>query len=132
MAIHSSQVQTQTQQQVQTLSPQQILAVKLLELPTVELEERVHAELLDNPALEEGKEPSEDGLHDDEGGRLCHRPGRRAEYRLRGGPLAGRLPHRRRHTRLQAAGEQPLERRQARRHPFLGQRLFLRNPERTA
>ena len=67
MAIHSSQVQTQTQQQVQTLSPQQILAVKLLELPTVELEERVHAELLDNPALEEGKEPSGDDLHGDEG-----------------------------------------------------------------
>ena len=38
MAINSRQVQTQAQQQVQTLSPQQILAVKLLELPTVELE----------------------------------------------------------------------------------------------
>ena len=59
MAINSRQVQTQAQQQVQTLSPQQILAVKLLELPTVELEERIHSELLDNPALEEGKEPSE-------------------------------------------------------------------------
>ena len=38
-----------------------------MELPTVELEERVHAELLDNPALEEGKEPSGDDLHEDEG-----------------------------------------------------------------
>ena len=66
MAIHASQVQTQTQQQVQTLSPQQIFAVKLLELPTVELEERVHAELLDNPALEEGKERSGDDLQQDE------------------------------------------------------------------
>lgn len=55
--------QVQTQQQVQTLSPQQILVVKLLELPTLELEERIHSELLDNPALEEGKEPSED--HED-------------------------------------------------------------------
>lgn len=55
MAQSSRQVQTQAQQQIQTLSPQQILAVKLLELPTVELEERVRAELLDNPALEEGK-----------------------------------------------------------------------------
>ena len=54
----SRQVQTQTQQQVQTLSPQQILVVKLLELPAVELEDRVRAELLENPALEEGKEPS--------------------------------------------------------------------------
>lgn len=58
MVQHSRLEQTQAQQQIQTLSPQQILAVKLLELPTVELEERIHAELLDNPALEEGKESS--------------------------------------------------------------------------
>ena len=64
MAINSRQVQTQAQQQVQTLSPQQILAVKLLELPTVELEERVRAELLDNPALDEGKEPSDETDND--------------------------------------------------------------------
>lgn len=63
MTQYSRQVQTQAQQQVQTLSPQQILVVKLLELPTFELEERIHSELLDNPALEEGKEPSED--HED-------------------------------------------------------------------
>ena len=56
MAQGSRQVQTQAQQQIQTLSPQQILVVKLLELPAVELEDRVHAELLENPALEEGKE----------------------------------------------------------------------------
>lgn len=56
MAQASRQVQTQTQQQVQTLSPQQILVVRLLELPAVELEDRVRAELLENPALEEGKE----------------------------------------------------------------------------
>ena len=59
MAQNSRQIQSQAQQQIQTLSPQQVLLVKLLELPTVELEERVHAELLDNPALEEGKDPSE-------------------------------------------------------------------------
>ncbi len=59
MAQNSRQIQSQAQQQVQTLSPQQVLLVKLLELPTVELEERVHAEILDNPALEEGKETSE-------------------------------------------------------------------------
>ncbi len=63
MTQYSRQEQTQAQQQVQTLSPQQILVVKLLELPTLELEERIHSELLDNPALEEGKEPSED--HED-------------------------------------------------------------------
>lgn len=56
MAQGARQAQQQAQQQVQTLSPQQILAVKLLELPAVELEDRVRAELLENPALEEGKE----------------------------------------------------------------------------
>ena len=56
MAQGSRQIQSQVQQQVQTLSPQQILVVKLLELPAVELEDRVRAELLENPALEEGKE----------------------------------------------------------------------------
>lgn len=68
MAINSSQVQTQGQQQTQTLSPQQIMVVKLLELPTVELEERVRAELLDNPALEEGREHSDDMQDDSQEG----------------------------------------------------------------
>ncbi len=60
MAQGSRQVQSQTQQQVQTLSPQQILVVKLLELPAVEMEDRVRGELLENPALEEGKEETTD------------------------------------------------------------------------
>ena len=55
MAQGSRQIQTQAQQQIQTLSPQQILVVKLLELPAIELEDRVRAELLENPALEEGR-----------------------------------------------------------------------------
>ena len=59
MGQGSQQIQTQNQQQLQTLAPQQILVVKLLELPTVELEERIRAEILDNPALEEGKENTE-------------------------------------------------------------------------
>ncbi len=58
MAQGSRQIQSQAQQQIQTLSPQQILVVKLLELPAVELEDRIHAELLENPALEEGHEES--------------------------------------------------------------------------
>ena len=41
MAQGSRQIQSQAQQQIQTLSPQQILVVKLLELPAVELEDRV-------------------------------------------------------------------------------------------
>ncbi|WP_321519530.1 RNA polymerase factor sigma-54 [uncultured Bacteroides sp.] len=56
--------QIQSQQQIQTLSPQQILVVKLLELPAVELEDRIRAEILENPALEEGQEEgaAEDSL----------------------------------------------------------------------
>ena len=65
MSQGSHQIQTQAQQLAQTLSPHQILVVKLLELPTMELEERVRAEILDNPALEEGKEITEQN-HDDE------------------------------------------------------------------
>jgi RNA polymerase sigma-54 factor len=62
MSQNAYQTQAQMQQMLQTLSPYQVLMVKLLELPTVELEERIRAEVLDNPALEEGREPS---LHDD-------------------------------------------------------------------
>lgn len=66
MAQGSRQIQSQAQQQIQTLSPQQILVVKLLELPAVELEDRVHAELLENPALEEGQdEGAADNLSED-------------------------------------------------------------------
>ena len=58
MSQGSHQIQTQAQQLLQTLSPYQVLVVKLLELPAMELEERVRAEIFDNPALEEGKETS--------------------------------------------------------------------------
>ncbi|MDE5759579.1 MAG: RNA polymerase factor sigma-54 [Bacteroides sp.] len=68
MAQGSRQVQTQAQQQVQTLSPQQILVVRLLELPAVELEDRIRGELLENPALEEGREETpEDEYSNDNG-----------------------------------------------------------------
>ncbi|NDV64144.1 RNA polymerase factor sigma-54 [Bacteroides sp. 224] len=66
MVQGSRQIQSQSQQQVQTLSPQQILVVKLLELPAVELEDRIHAELLENPALEEGKDDTSDNISDSE------------------------------------------------------------------
>lgn len=54
MTQENRQTQSQGQSQVQTLSPQQMLAVKLIELPIVEMEQRVRDEILDNPALEEG------------------------------------------------------------------------------
>jgi len=44
----------------QKLSPQQIQFIKLLQIPTVELEARVEAELESNPALEEGRDESND------------------------------------------------------------------------
>ena len=46
--------QEQKLQQRQTLSPQQIQAIRLLELPEIELEEQIKQELIDNPALDEG------------------------------------------------------------------------------
>lgn len=80
--LKNSQIQTQTQLQVlsQSLSPQQVLEAKILELSTIELEDKIRAELDDNPALEEGyedrlnnddneenynSEPLEESPHDD-------------------------------------------------------------------
>ncbi|WP_080902742.1 RNA polymerase factor sigma-54 [Parabacteroides sp. Marseille-P3160] len=56
----------QLQQKLQQkLSPQQIQLIRLLELPTMEMEERIKHELEENPALEEGKESlPEDGADD--------------------------------------------------------------------
>ncbi|MDH6303537.1 RNA polymerase sigma-54 factor [Parabacteroides sp. PF5-5] len=51
----------QLQQKLQQkLSPQQIQLIRLLELPTIELEERVKHELEENPALEEGQDIPDD------------------------------------------------------------------------
>ena len=59
----------QLQQKLQQkLSPQQIQLIRLLELPAIELEERIKHELEDNPALEEGKDIADDFERtDDEG-----------------------------------------------------------------
>lgn len=46
----------------QKLSPQQIQFIKLLQVPTAELEARIEEELEINPALEEGKESAADEL----------------------------------------------------------------------
>lgn len=48
------------QKQQQRLSPLQMQVIKLTELPNVELEERIKQELVDNPALDEGREDSDD------------------------------------------------------------------------
>ena len=44
------------QKLLQKLSPQQIQVIKLLELPALQLEQRIKKELEENPALEEGAE----------------------------------------------------------------------------
>ncbi len=42
------------QKLLQKLSPQQIQMIKLLEIPSMQLEQRIKAEIEENPALEEG------------------------------------------------------------------------------
>jgi RNA polymerase sigma-54 factor len=51
--------QSLQQKLLQKLSPQQIQLMKLLQLPTMELEVRIKEELEANPALEEGQEQEE-------------------------------------------------------------------------
>ncbi len=48
--------QRQLLKQQQTLAPQQIQMVKLLELPTLQLEQRIKQEIEENPVLEEANE----------------------------------------------------------------------------
>lgn len=50
----------------QKLSPQQIQFIKLLQIPTAELESRIEEELEINPALEEGKEEINNETNEDE------------------------------------------------------------------
>jgi len=44
------------QKLLQKLSPQQIQLIKLLEVPTIQLEQRIKKEIEENPVLEEGRE----------------------------------------------------------------------------
>ena len=55
--------QSQQQRLLQKLSPQQIQLMKLLQIPTANLEERIKEEMEENPALEyqaEGEEPNDE------------------------------------------------------------------------
>lgn len=57
----------QLQQKLQQkLSPAQIQVIKMLEVPTLELEERIRQELEENPALEEGVEAENDSENEDD------------------------------------------------------------------
>lgn len=57
--------QSLQQKLLQKLSPQQIQLMKLLQVPTANLEERVKEELEENPALEMGEEGNEDEFGED-------------------------------------------------------------------
>ena len=56
--------QTLQQKLLQRLSPQQIQLMKLLQIPTANLDERIKEELEENPALEVTEEGGEDGACD--------------------------------------------------------------------
>jgi RNA polymerase sigma-54 factor len=58
--------QNLTQKLEQRLSPQQIQLMKLLQVPTLELDQRIKQEIEENPALEEGAEESDDFDQDDD------------------------------------------------------------------
>lgn len=50
----------------QRLSPQQIQLMKLLQVPTMELDQRIKQEIEENPALEEGAESNDDEYDNDD------------------------------------------------------------------
>lgn len=54
--LKTGQQMNQKQTQQQRLSPQQIQYIKLLQLPTIALEQRIKEELETNPVLEEGEQ----------------------------------------------------------------------------
>jgi RNA polymerase sigma-54 factor len=58
--------QSLQQKLLQKLSPQQIQLMKLLQLPTIALEQRIKEELETNPALDEGKDEADSEFEQDE------------------------------------------------------------------
>ena len=57
--------QSLQQKLLQRLSPQQIQVIKLLEIPTMQLEQRIKKELEENPTLEEGNEYDDEQLQNE-------------------------------------------------------------------
>jgi RNA polymerase sigma-54 factor len=58
--------QSLQQKLLQKLSPQQIQMIKLLEIPTIQLEQRIKKEMEENPVLEEGKDEEFQDVNDEE------------------------------------------------------------------
>ena len=60
-----------SQKLLQKLSPQQIQLIKLLQVPSVQMEQRIKQEIEENPALEELpklRRPHSELVHDDDAG----------------------------------------------------------------
>lgn len=82
--------QSLQQKLLQKLSPQQIQLMKLLQVPTIMLEQRIKQEIEENPALEEGREETDEaesqtdddfgeGFDDDTDESMSDEPQRNAE-----------------------------------------------------
>ena len=64
--------QSLQQRLLQKLSPQQIQLMKMLQLPTLEMEQRIKEELEENPALDEGEEMNMDSTTSNEEEIITH------------------------------------------------------------
>jgi RNA polymerase sigma-54 factor len=53
------------QKLLQKLSPQQILLMKLLQIPTISLDQRIKQEIEENPALEDASDPTDESWDDE-------------------------------------------------------------------
>ena len=50
----------------QKLSPQQIQLMKLIQLPTLDFEQKIQREIEENPALEQGQSSNEDSQNENQ------------------------------------------------------------------
>mgnify|MGYP002858747013 CR=1 FL=1 len=65
MPTHASLTQEAALRQRTTLTPLQIQEIRILEYPTLELEQRIEREVEENPGLEVGSEPNEENEFDE-------------------------------------------------------------------
>jgi RNA polymerase sigma-54 factor len=77
--------QVQALKLLQKLSPQQIQLMKLLQLPTIALEQRIKEELETNPALEEGADDDDNLINDELGLETEEEDGEREEAEIESG-----------------------------------------------
>ena len=92
------------------LSPQQVQYLKMLQLPTLALEQKIKAELEMNPLLEEGfEEEMELTQEQEDAGRAKTPPGPRKQRPTSDGPARGgrEVQHRRFHERRPVRAQGP-------------------------